>query len=322
MNGQSWNLTRKAKRDNLRPACQPGVTAGKTIDQRRPSVAKRLFRIIFPLLLASLTAILCAVSDPNDVEGSKDPAIFSRMPGHYISRYEEKEFDRFEFPIKRDYTMETVEGHHLWIVYEANEGIKQPSGLQIIRNYTNAAAAIGGKTIIQFEDGGIENVTLKIATGNAEVWAYVTASGGGNQYTVHIVEKALMRQDVTADASSLASSIRETGRASVYGIYFDTGKWDVKPESEPALQEIAKMLKANAAMKLYVVGHTDNTGTFDANVKLSNSRADAVVKALVARYAIAAARLQPFGAGPTAPVQSNRTEEGKARNRRVELVAQ
>jgi OmpA-OmpF porin, OOP family len=82
------------------------------------------------------------------------------------------------------------------------------------------------------------------------------------------------------------------------------------------------MLKANAAMKLYVVGHTDNVGTFDNNVKLSNSRADAVVKELAGKYSIAASRLQPFGAGPTSPVQSNQKEEGRAKNRRVELVAQ
>jgi len=88
------------------------------------------------------------------------------------------------------------------------------------------------------------------------------------------------------------------------------------------LREIAKLLKADPALKLFVVGHTDNVGAFDFNVKLANYRADAVVKALTGAHAIAAARLQPFGAGPTAPVQSNQNEEGRAKNRRVELVAQ
>jgi OmpA-OmpF porin, OOP family len=102
----------------------------------------------------------------------------------------------------------------------------------------------------------------------------------------------------------------------------DTGKWDIKAESAPALTEIAKMLQANPSMKLYVVGHTDNVGTFDSNVKLSNSRADAVVKELTTKYSVAASSLQPFGAGPASPAASNLTEEGRAKNRRVELVAQ
>jgi len=282
---------------------------------------RRFLGIVLTILLTAQAGVLFAAGDPNDSEGSKDPAIFTRMPGFYISVYEEKEFDKCEFPITRDYKMETVEGHYLWIQYNANEGIKQPGGLQVIRNYTNAALAAGGKKIIEFEDGGMQNVTLKKTKGNAEIWAHIEA-GGGDNYSIHIIEKEAMRQDVVADASSLAGSISSTGKASVYGIYFDTGKSDIKAESAPAIQEIAKMLKADAKLKLYVVGHTDNAGTFSSNVTLSNSRADAVVKELVSKYSIAATRLQAFGAGPTSPVQSNTTEEGKAKNRRVELVAQ
>ena len=189
-----------------------------------------------------------------------------------------------------------------------------------MRNYANAAAAIGGKKIVEFEDGGAQLVTLKISRDNSETWVHVEAVG--SQYSLYLVEKQLMKQAVVADAASLAGSIRETGKASVYGIYFDTGKSEIKAESEPALKEIAKLLQADPKLKLYVVGHTDNVGAYAANLTLSNSRADAVVKALVGRHGIAMARLQPFGAGPTAPVQSNATEAGRAKNRRVELVAQ
>lgn len=261
-----------------------------------------------------------AASDPNDAEGCKDPALFTRMPGYAISRCEEKEFERYEVPVSSDFKTQALEGKYTWILYGLNEGARAASALQIARNYANAAAAVGGKTIADFEDGGEQYLTMKIEKGGSEIWMHVEAAS--SQYNLYIVEKRLMKQDVKADASSLASSIRETGRASVYGIYFDTGKWDVKPESEPALKEIAKMLKADPKLKLYVVGHTDNVGAFDYNVKLSNSRADAVVRSLVGAHGIAASRLQPFGAGPTAPVQSNQTEEGRAKNRRVELVAQ
>jgi outer membrane protein OmpA-like peptidoglycan-associated protein len=141
-------------------------------------------------------------------------------------------------------------------------------------------------------------------------------------YNVQMVEKQLMKQDVVANADALSGSIKETGRVAVYGIYFDTGKADLKPESDPALAEIVKMLKADPGLKVYVVGHTDNVGQFTSNVKLSQDRAASVVNALVSKHAIAAARLIPFGCGPATPVASNKTDVGKAKNRRVELVAQ
>jgi len=120
----------------------------------------------------------------------------------------------------------------------------------------------------------------------------------------------------------MASSIKETGKVAIYGIYFDTGKATLKPESQPTLLEIAKLLKTNPGLKLYVVGHTDNTGAFDANVKLSMDRAAAVVNALVSKQSVNVASLKACGDGPTSPVATNDTEEGKALNRRVELVKQ
>jgi len=114
--------------------------------------------------------------------------------------------------------------------------------------------------------------------------------------------KTSMNQQIVADASSLENSIKETGKVAVYGIYFDTDKSVIKPESESSLNEIAKMLNANHALKVYVVGHTDNVGSFDHNLKLSKDRADAVVKELVGKYSINADRLRPFGVGPVAPL--------------------
>jgi outer membrane protein OmpA-like peptidoglycan-associated protein len=115
--------------------------------------------------------------------------------------------------------------------------------------------------------------------------------------------------------------LQENGRVEVPGIFFDFGKSDVKPESEPALKELTAMLQANTALKVWVVGHTDNVGSAESNLTLSGARAAAVVKALAQR-GIGANRLAPHGAGPYAPVASNATDEGRARNRRVELVAQ
>jgi OOP family OmpA-OmpF porin len=127
---------------------------------------------------------------------------------------------------------------------------------------------------------------------------------------------------VTINAASLADDISRSGHVSVYGIYFDTGKADVKSESDATIKEIAKLLQQNASLKLHVVGHTDNAGDLANNMDLSRRRADAVAKVLTGKYNVAAARLHTDGVGPLSPVASNKTEDGRAKNRRVELVEQ
>jgi outer membrane protein OmpA-like peptidoglycan-associated protein len=280
---------------------------------------KRALGILLLLWLTHLQPVL-AVNDLNDVAGGKDPMLFSRMPGFYIYNYQELEFDRFEFPVGSGKN-QVVEGRHYYIDYYANNDIKLPSALQIIRNYSNAAKGVGGEAIYEYDDGGSQYLTLKMARDNAEAWAFVEAAGNGI-YKIHVIEKELMNQVVEADAASLAASINETGKAAVYGIYFDTGKSVIKPTSDTAIGEIAKLLNNDAGLKLYVVGHTDNVGAFEYNIKLSQARAAAVSDALVKKHGIAGARLTPFGAGPTSSAASNKSEEGRAKNRRVELVAQ
>jgi len=118
------------------------------------------------------------------------------------------------------------------------------------------------------------------------------------------------------------NAIQTTGHASIYGIYFDFNKADIKPESEPALKKIARLLRQNPDLKLYVVGHTDSAGRLEYNMKLSKARANAVMNELTTKYKISAGRLKAYGVGPLAPVASNKTDEGRAKNRRVELVEQ
>lgn len=255
----------------------------------------------------------------NDAEGSKDPALFTRMPGYHIYRYDDLQFDQYEFRTGHEKT-QVVQGHSLFIIYDANDNIQIPSPLQIGTNYINAAKSVGGQLVYEFQDPG-EDVVVKVVKNTMETWAYVSANGNGS-YSVRLIEKQAMKQDVVADASTMNKSIRESGKATLYGIYFDTGKADVKPESKAALQEIAKLLKEDASLKLFVVGHTDNVGTLEANMKLSQERAAAVVNALATSYGADASRLKPCGDGPTAPVASNDHEDGRKLNRRVELVKQ
>lgn len=279
-------------------------------------------RRILILLLCCLMPLstLFAASDPNDISGSVDPDLFSRMPGFHIQEYEAHEFGRHDFPTGPG-TVETVEGRKTVVSYYANEGVALPSGLQITRNYVGAAQSIGGAEVYGFEDGGTEYSTIRVTSADKDVWVQVYGANNG-MYHLQMVERQLMKQDVTANADAMAGSIKETGRVAVYGIYFDTDKSEIKPSSEPALIEIATMLKKDAALRLFVVGHTDSVGQFAHNVRLSQDRAAAVVKSLIERHGIDGARLVPFGCGPTVPVASNVNEEGRAKNRRVELVGQ
>ena len=276
-------------------------------------------KLFSSLLFFSVILISTCGFAQNDAEGSKDPSLFTRMPGYHIYRYDDLQFDQYEFKIS-DGKTETVQGHSLFIIYDPNDNIQAPSPLQIGMNYVNAAKSVGGQKVYEFHDPG-EDVVVKVVKNDMETWAYISANGNGS-YSIHLIEKQAMKQDVVADAGAMNKSIKETGKAAVYGIYFDTGKAELKPESEAALKEIAKMLTDDPTLKIYVVGHTHNVGTFEDNMKLSQDRALAVIIALVSKYKISATRLKSYGDGPTAPVASNDTEAGKALNRRVELVKQ
>ena len=122
------------------------------------------------------------------------------------------------------------------------------------------------------------------------------------------------------NADEMSREIVENGKVALYGVYFDNDKDSLRADSQPTLQEIAKLLGASSTLKIQVVGHTDNQGTPEYNLDLSRRRAASVVRALTSSYGVPASRLSSFGCGPYAPVGSNETEEGRAKNRRVELV--
>ena len=146
----------------------------------------------------------------------------------------------------------------------------------------------------------------------------------GAYIAVDILETKAMEQNmVVVSASDISKAITANGRVAIYGILFDTGKADIKPESKASLEQIAAyLMKSDTSARLHVVGHTDTVGGFDSNLALSRRRAEAVVAALGRDYGIAASRLQPNGVASLAPVASNAAEEGRAKNRRVELVLQ
>ncbi|MEO0228317.1 MAG: OmpA family protein [candidate division WOR-3 bacterium] len=252
-----------------------------------------------------------------DEKGCKDHPMFTRMPNFYIFECKERDFDQADFVDEKGKEIK-VEGKLHFTDYRIKQDHKPPSELQIIRNFQDAIKKIGG--VVVKEDLHFGKTYLKLSKGGKTYWVIVSTSG--KVYRLTIVEKAEMAQEVVADAKSLMSDIQAKGSASVYGIYFDFDKADIKAESEPAIKEIAKLLQENKTLKLYVVGHTDNVGGLDYNMKLSKARADAVMKELVTKHKISIERLKAFGVASLAPVASNKTDEGRVKNRRVELVEQ
>lgn len=171
------------------------------------------------------------------------------------------------------------------------------------------------------DDKGTVDVALYTSTDGNAGYNY---SGPGRVMTyLQVVKgKQMQSQMVTVDAAAMAKDIAAVGHVAIYGVHFDTDKATLNADSKPALDEMAKLLKNEPDLKVYIVGHTDNVGTLDYNLKLSLARANAVIQALETTYGIDGSRLAPYGVGPLAPVASNATDAGRAKNRRVELVAQ
>ncbi|MEO8161137.1 MAG: OmpA family protein, partial [Arenimonas sp.] len=163
--------------------------------------------------------------------------------------------------------------------------------------------------------------TLAVMTYTVGDDLYCKAFNDRTVTMVIVIEpKAREKKMVTVTASEMAKSIASTGKIALYGIYFDTNKSVVKAESKPTLDQIAALLKDQPTLKLGVVGYTDNVGGAAPNLSLSKRRADAVANALIEDYGVDAARLVPSGAGMGSPLATNDNEEGRAKNRRVELV--
>ena len=244
------------------------------------------------------------------------------------------------------------EGEVTRLLYRTPEG---RSSLEVFRNYTTELASSGFEVLFEcraadcgryfyyrerpiFDRTGTigdlfipepENqryVAAKLGRpgeGDVYVFLYVAESTYDDETYAHldVVEIEPMETNmVTIDADAMARDIGQAGRVALYGIFFETGSADITAQSEGALTEIATLLQGNPDMRLHIVGHTDNEGTLEFNMDLSTQRAEAVMEALVTGHGVAAARLMANGVGYLAPVASNRNDEGRARNRRVELV--
>jgi outer membrane protein OmpA-like peptidoglycan-associated protein len=273
------------------------------------------------LLLVMLLLPFMGKVQAQDESEFKDTPWFSGMPNYSVYDAEDSEFDSYNFFNGKNCT--TVEGRKFKRTYVLKENAQKSSVIQVIRNYSNAIKSMGGTVIYEgmpqnadcADNNGLNMIIGKAVKGTDELWVEVVTLGGDDYYLTIII-KELMKQDVTA--SSMFEALNRDGHIALY-INFDTGKSIIRDESKPIIDQIVQMMKSNPDLIIGVEGHTDNVGTPASNKTLSESRAKSVVSAIVAQ-GVTVDRLFPAGFGQDRPVADNNTEEGRAKNRRVELV--
>lgn len=279
---------------------------------------KSLMRTLLWLCLA--VCIAPALAEEDTPSGSRDHPLLNRMPGFFINGYSVKDFDAFDFPIGHelgDEKKQAVEGKTFEITYNKQPETPDVTMLQILRNYETALRKANATIVAKsrYDSSSSYNfMTAKLVKPDSEIWVLLT--GTGDNYTLNIVEKKAMEQVI--QANEMYSAIAKDGFIAL-DIHFDTGKATIRSESQAIVEQIGKLLRDHSALKVSVEGHTDNVGTPAANKKLSQDRAAAVMAA-VGRLGIPVARMSATGWGQEKPVADNRTEEGRAKNRRVEIV--
>jgi outer membrane protein OmpA-like peptidoglycan-associated protein len=285
------------------------------IEQSEESVMRTSLAAI--ILISLVSAVPAGAQD--DADGSKDHPMLSRFPGYYIEEYDPQDFGVYTFQLADD-KEQKVEGRYWKIEYWLKDGARKGGPVEIGRNYANLLTERGGRKMYDTLDSGGGTLTARMPAAGKNIWVEIGVSNGGEVYSLTVVEEAAMVQQVEFTAMQLAKILNEQGSVALHGILFDTGQASLRSESKGDLQAVGELLKQQPALRLEIQGHTDNVGAADLNRRLSESRAAAVKQYLVATFAVAGDRLTTAGFGDTKPVADNRTEPGRAQNRRVELV--
>ncbi len=306
------------------------------------------FNALYRHLLICVTASFLTLTTTAFAEDGKDHPMVSRYPGTTIRHYDFKEFEEAQLLLSKPYEaggkwvadkVLPVEGQVTYIHYEKPTTV---SALQIFRNYQASLSKSGFKELFvcnrpcteanlsSFEEllkarglylnHSTDNQYIAAQKGNVYVSMFVN-DGGVWQFIIEQGQMDTGKIKVTGN-SPIANALSQAGRVDVYGLTFDTGKSTLKPSSKATLTELSQILNDNPQLKLDVIGHTDNVGNAESNLKLSQDRSDAVIAALASDYGINPTRFNPIGKGQSQPIDSNDTEKGKATNRRVEFVVQ
>ena len=238
-------------------------------------------------------------------------SLFSMMPNHEEASCEIKEFDSHIFyKSKNDGSYETLEkrGEKTIATYNwLGDWDKRPSKTQIYGNYQSAIEKQGGELLYS---GSYNHFKLRRSSDN---YFIEVSTDGSGIYSITTVKENTMKQDVVFTAEEIDRSVTQEGQITFYGIYFDINKATLKPESSSSLKEIASYLKSNIDKQVYLVGHTDNSGTHEYNLKLSKERSQTVVNELINQYGVSATQLSAQGVGDLCPIANNLTPEGKAK---------
>ena len=279
--------------------------------------------------LTSVFVVLAAFFFMTQISFAKDipeHPVIKPYPGSVLaknmSKYEKFGEDEFILINKTTKKKEKrkVQGEHwklLWEVRTAKgERVKDISRAEFFQNYKNAALQAGGEVL--YEDQGSLNLRIPKGDGGF-TWCKISANASLGQTYMNIIDEKGFKQSVVFGADEMKKALDESGKVLLYGILFDLDKSDLKQESEKQLSNIVTLMLRNPGMKLEIQGHTDNQGKPDYNMKLSQARAEKV-KTYLTLFGIREDRLKARGFGETKPVASNQAEEGRAKNRRVELV--
>ncbi|MBN1625699.1 MAG: OmpA family protein [Deltaproteobacteria bacterium] len=237
-----------------------------------------------------------------------------------------KNFDAYEFYYLNETTKKrekkAVKGEYWRLLYEvrtsSGDRVRTISKLEFFENYRAAAEEKGGRVV--YEDVSQMVITIPRDDGGV-TWLMVSGSANLGQQDLIIIDEEPFKKLLTFGPAEMKAALDAEGRVQLNDILFDLDKATLQPESTKQLQDVVTLLKENPDLKLEVQGHTDNQGDEDYNLKLSQRRAETVV-AYLGLFGIDSARLTPKGFGESTPVVSNDTEEGRAKNRRVELVKQ
>lgn len=310
-------------------------------------------RLLLSLLFASIPVAAQDIAATADIEGSSDHPWLTRFPGSQIVQWEVKPFDEViwlgekyrESNIRVRYREVQAEGRTTRITYLIPG---EHSTLEIARSYERGLERAGFE--VQFECleddcasirkyldlygerpiGNGERFysenrrSLVASRGQDFVFLFVYQNGQRDLVArLRVVEgEQELPAEIRVNADRISEELQQSGSIAVYDILFDVNEANVKASSIPAIGEIARFLNSNPDAGLYVVGHTDNTGSYEHNLDLSHRRAESVVKILVSEFDVIPNRLKAAGVGPIAPIAANSTEQGRAQNRRVQLVAQ
>jgi OOP family OmpA-OmpF porin len=291
-----------------------------------------------------------------DIEGGKDYSLISRFKGSVIEFYDHKSFDEYTFLLgfnegNEHHKTLDIEGEVTRIQYSLTG---DHSVFEVFRNYENALKESNFSIVFTWSDkeeyppsdfwpviyyGQMNKLRSdRINPMPRPEYRYLVSDGKYQDNNIYVVlficsidDWILTTMDVIEEkpmetglvtAAAIEKGLNISGHTVLEGIFFDTGEATIKTESGNALKNIAGYLKSNPDKKFFIVGHTDNTGDFTGNMTLSEGRAKAVMNELIAKYEVVADQLEAHGVSSLSPVASNSSDEGKAKNRRVEIVEQ